>query len=170
MRSHRKQTCIAVAGVVAVFAACAAPTSDNTSTSSGNATVVSHGGVVRDNVSLVDRLRREGLTVEPIGTIVRPFLRPRGTQLRLSGSGLTSSVVLESYNYDSTDLQTNAATAAVQDAARVAPDGSPKTGPRDWQGPAHFFRADRVVVLYVGSDRGVLSLLTHLLGSQFAGA
>ena len=39
----------------------------------------------------------------------------------------------------------------------------------DWVAPPHFFLKGRVVVIYVGSDTGIVSLLTNVLGSQFAG-
>ena len=34
---------------------------------------------------------------------------------------------------------------------------------------AHFFKAGRVLVLYVGDDKIVLNLLKGILGEQFAG-
>lgn len=33
----------------------------------------------------------------------------------------------------------------------------------------HFYKAGRIIVLYVGSDETVLGLLEEILGSQFAG-
>jgi len=38
-----------------------------------------------------------------------------------------------------------------------------------YKGEPHFFRKERVLVLYTGEDKAVLNLLTHLLGPQFAG-
>ena len=38
-----------------------------------------------------------------------------------------------------------------------------------WIAPPHFFRKERVIVLYLGTDAKVLAVLTELLGAQFAG-
>ncbi len=129
----------------------------------------SHGGPVRDHVSFVDSLRAAGYMVEPLSDVQRPFLRPKGTLLRISGGDVTSPAELESYNYDDRDLGTNGAAAAQADAAQIQPDGQPKTGPVVWPAPPHFFLSERVLVIYVGSDPTVLARLTDLLGPQFAG-
>ena len=36
--------------------------------------------------------------------------------------------------------------------------------------PPHFYRQSRLIVLYVGSDRAIMTLLEGLLGPQFAGS
>src|SRR6266498_2391794 len=72
--------------------------------SSGSA--VSHGGPVRDHVSLVDKLRARGVKVDVRESVHQPFLRPAGTVLGLSGAGITKPAVIQSYNYDETDLGT----------------------------------------------------------------
>ena len=106
---------------------------------------------------------------EPLADVQRPFLRPKGTLLRLSGGDLAAPAEVESYNYDDRDLDTNGAAAAQADAAQIQPDGQPKTGSVAWPAPPHFFLKERVLVLYVGSDPTVLARLTDLLGPQFAG-
>lgn len=136
----------------------------------GPATGESHGGKVRDHVSLVDQLRAKGVTVNIAGTASQPFLRPTGTRLRLTGGTLGGAAEVESYNYDSTDLGDDGAQVAKDDASGIAADGTPNKGPAQWTGPVHFYRADRVIVLYVGSDPATTKLLTELLGPQFAGA
>ena len=40
--------------------------------------IVSHGGPVKDYVSLVDNLRAAGATVDPAGTVSQPFFAPQG--------------------------------------------------------------------------------------------
>jgi hypothetical protein len=56
-------------------------------------------------------------------------------------------------------------------AATVSPDGY-EIGRAivDWIGPPHFYRGTRIIVLYVGSDPGTLSLLEAALGPAFAGS
>jgi len=124
----------------------------------------SHGGPVQDQVSLIDALRSKNVTVDISGTVSQPFLSPQsGTSVRLSGGPLTSAANLQLFEYGSPS-------AASADANRISPDGSgTATTKISWVGPPHFFLKGRMMVLYVGSDSAVLSLLQSVLGSQFAG-
>ncbi|WP_412542954.1 hypothetical protein R8Z50_10870 [Longispora sp. K20-0274] len=150
--------------VAAGMAGCAgsgpegAPKGEPSSTS----TVVSHGGKVVDHVSLVDSLRQHGVTAEVVGKAEQPFLRGTGTRLKLSGGGIAGSAEIQSYDYD-------AAATISEDASALEADGTPKLSKILWNEPPHFYRAERVLVLYVGSDAAVTKLLTDALGPQFAG-
>jgi len=124
-----------------------------------------------DQTNFADRLRGEGFVVERVAEATEPFLRTVGARLRLSGGTLTQSTELQIYTYADPAL-------AADDAARVQPDtsvkwtepnGNVKTISFAWVAPPHFFRRERVLVLYTGTDRAVLTLLTDLLGAQFAG-
>jgi len=123
--------------------------------------VSSHGGPVRDHVSLVDNLRGRGLTVIPESSISQPFLHGDGTVLAVSGAGIAATRI-QSFEYGSAD-------AAAADAATFSPDGNPRGFMVDWIAPPHLFRTGRVLVIYNGTDRNLISLLTDLLGPQFAG-
>ena len=120
---------------------------------------------MQDQVSLIDALRSKNATVDISGTVSQPFLNPQsGTTVRLSGAGLGSPADLQLFEY-------GAASAASTDAQRISPDGSgTATSKITWIAPPHFFLKGRVMVLYVGHDSAVLSLLESLLGSQFAGS
>ena len=65
---------------------------------------------------------------------------------------------------------------AERQAHQVSPDGHDiQTGSTsiahvDWIAPPHFYRQSRLIVLYVGSDRGIMTLLEGRLGAQFAGS
>ena len=146
------------AAVVLLVVACSAPTP-----------VVSHGGPVKDHVSFVDALRAKGLTVAIVESVEQPFLRGKGTTLRVSGGSLTQAAELQSFNYDDTDLRTDGLKAATEDASQIEPTGNPKTMRINWIAPPHFFRKERVIVIYLGSDASALAVLTELLGPQFAG-
>ena len=124
----------------------------------------SHGGPVQDQVSLIDALRSKNVTVDISGTVSQPFLSPQsGTTVRLSGGPLTTPADAQLSEYGS-------ASAASADAKRISPDGFGVGATHvDWVAPPHFFLKGRVMVLYVGSDPAVLSLLQSLLGLQFAG-
>ena len=124
-----------------------------------------------DQSGFADQLRGKGLTVERIAEASQPFLRTFGARLRLSGGVLAQPTELQAYTYDDPAL-------AVEDAARVQPDTSARWTEPDgnvrtisfaWAAPPHFFRRERMLVLYVGTDPAALALLTDLLGAQFAG-
>lgn len=125
----------------------------------------SHGGPVQDQVSLIDALRSKNLTVVISGTLSQPFLSPRsGTTVRLSGGRLTTVADLQLFEYGS-------ASAAEADARQIRADGSgTATTIVDWVAPPHFFLKGRVLVIYVGNDPAVVSLLSSVLGGQFAGS
>jgi len=134
---------------------------------------VSHSGPVRDHVSFVDNLKARGFTVEPIGqTRVVPLDVP-ATGLAVSGGALRGRAVMLSFAYDDTDLGRDGQRAAEEDAREIS-DGARVTNTTDAvplpSGPAHFYRRERVIVLYVGADVEMLRVLVDLFGPQFAGA
>ncbi len=129
----------------------------------------SHGGAVRDHVSLVDNLRADGYNVDPVQDVQQPFVRARGTLLRISGADLSAPADVQSFNYDDRDVGTDGLAAAQADAAQIQPNGQPKTMSVTWTGPPHFFHKERVIVIYVGNDSQLLRELSKLLGPQFAG-
>lgn len=132
-------------------------------TPEGSPAAVSHGEPVADQVSVVDALRADGLTVGVAGPLQQPFLQPQaGTVLRISGGSVAAPAEIQVYEYAD-------AGAAAADAAQIGPDGNPRTAIIEWIAPPHFFRIGRVIVLYVGNDPAVLDALPHLLGPQFAG-
>ncbi len=64
--------------------------------------------------------------------------------------------------------------AANADAAHLSPDGGTfsrdhSVSISDWVIPPHFYKKDRLIVLYVGRDSQLRAPLTRLLGPQFAG-
>lgn len=67
------------------------------------------------------------------------------------------------FEYDSAE-------AMEADASLVAADGgSIGTTMITWVAAPHFFKAGRIIVLFVGDDAETLAQLQSLLGSQFAG-
>lgn len=153
-----------------LLAACGAPGTGGPGGGGGPAnaspspspSTVSHGGPVRDHVSFVDALRGQGLRVEILGTVSQVYFEPEGTRLGVSGGAIVGTAEVQSYNYKTV-------AAARADAEQLGPDGNPSTTMITWIGPAHFYRKERVIALYVGDDGAVTSVLTSLLGPQFAG-
>lgn len=131
----------------------------------GTGPAQSHGGPVQDQVSLIDTLRGRNLTVDISGTVSQPFLHPQsGTTVRLSGGALTTPADLQLFEYST-------ASAARADAGRISSDGTETATTKiNWVAPPHLFMKGRVMVIYVGSDPAVLSVLRDVLASQFAGS
>ena len=119
--------------------------------------VVSHGGPVKDYVSFIDNLRAKGATVEPAGEVEQPFFSVKGNIIKVNGEDV------QVFEYPSAD-------AAKKEADTVGPDGSSfPTIQISWIAPPHFYRTEKIIVLYVGSTRSSKDLLESLLGKQFAG-
>ena len=133
----------------------ASPTGEPTVTHSPG--VASHGNPIGGHVELVDALRAAGATVEPSGPVTQAFFTPEGYILKVNGADV------QDFEYESEE-------AMEGEAAQVAPDGgSIGTTMVTWVDVPHFYKAGRIIVLYVGSDAEVLSLLESVLGPQFAG-
>ena len=131
--------------------------------------IASHGGSVKDHVSFVDALRGKNYLVAIVGPVDQPFLRGKGTVLRVSGANLKQAAELQSFNYDDTDLKADGPKAADEDTSQIERDGNPKMMHINWTAPPHLFRSERVIAIYLGSDANMLAVLTELLGRQFAG-
>lgn len=160
---------VAGGSVMETSGASGAGTVKTEGTQTGGVSAQSGGGPVNDQVSFVDHLRGRGYKVEIAGAVEQPFLRVKGTTLRISGKGIQQPADVQSYNYDDTDLGTDGLKAAEEDAQQLGPDGNPRTSMITWVAPPHFFRKQRLIVLYVGDDAAVTTLLTDALGPQFAG-
>ena len=150
---------IAIAGC-----ASAAPTPTLVSASAtGEPTVTlppgtaSHGNPIGGHVELVDALRAAGATVEPSEPVTQAFFTPEGNIIKVNGADV------QVFEYESAEAMEN-------EASQVAPDGgSIGTTMVTWVDTPHFYKAGRIIALYVGSDQAVVDLLEQVLGPQFAG-
>jgi hypothetical protein len=114
-------------------------------------------GAVEDYDSLVDSLRASGATVEPAGEIVQDFFLVRGHVIEVNGEDV------QVFEYSDEEVMEG-------DAALVSPDGSSiGTSLPFWVESPHFYKAGRIIVLYVGENEEVMNLLESVLGPQFAG-
>ena len=119
--------------------------------------IVSHGGPVLDYVSLIDTLRAGGAKVDPNGSITQPFFTPVGAAIKVNGSDVQVFEYADNASADSS-------------AAKVAPDGgSVGTSMVSWMDAPHFYKAGKIIVLYVGSDANITGVLIKAAGPQFAG-
>jgi hypothetical protein len=64
------------------------------------------------------------------------------------------------------------------DAARISADGSEIAAAEEgnaapnivnWTGSPHFFQWDNILILYVGENSDIVTLLTQTVGDPFAG-
>lgn len=120
------------------------------------------GGPADDPVAaLIEDLEAAGVEAARAGTLFQPFLTGQGHVLRARDETVQVFVYPD-------------ARAAEREAERISPDGSTVTGAGTatmvtWIATPHFFRRNRVIVLYVGDEVTVLAALEAVLGRQFAG-
>jgi hypothetical protein len=109
--------------------------------------------------SLVRALQQQGVTVNRAGSLPRsshPFLSVNAQLLQVNGADV------QVFEYAS-------ATQADADASKVSPTGSPIGQSQvSWMDTPHFYKRDRVIVLYVGHSADVLRTLESVLGEPFA--
>jgi hypothetical protein len=103
------------------------------------------------------------LSTEPIAAL--DILSIPGSTIFVNGEEL------QVYVYDNTE-------DAMTDAARISADGSEiaaaeegNTAPNivNWTGSPHFFQWDNILILYVGENSDIVTLLTQTVGDPFAG-
>ena len=121
----------------------------------------SDSGKVDDYASLIDNLRSAGAVVEPRGEVAPDFLSAKRLVISVNDSNV------QVWQYDD-------AAAAVAEAALISPDGySVRTATKvksvDWIAPPHFYKAGKLILLYVGESEAVTVVLDKVLGLQFAG-
>ncbi len=118
---------------------------------------VSRSSPVTDYVSLIDNLRQAGATVEPAGEMTQPFFAVTGNIIVVNGGDV------QVFEYADVDT-------AEAEAELVSPDGSSVgTSMIGWVATPHFYKTDRLIVLYVGDSEAVTDALEAVLGQQFAG-
>lgn len=112
---------------------------------------------VEDKAGLIDALQASGSTVEMGEPISQAFFSPEGNIIKVNDADI------QVFEYESAE-------AMESEASQVAPDGgSIGTSMVAWVDTPHFYKTGRMIVLYVGSDETILSLLEKALGPQFAG-
>lgn len=133
--------------------ACAQANPSNSSTGGSTRPEI----VVEDQASLLLALEQAGASAEAVDTVEQVFFAPQGSIIAVNG------VDVQVFEYESGQ-------AMEAEAALVAPDGgSIGTNMVTWIDAPHFYKAGRIIVLYVGSDPATIELLESLLGPQFAG-
>lgn len=112
---------------------------------------------VEDKASLIATLQASGATVEMGEPVSQAFFSPEGSIIKVNDADV------QVFEYENVEAMEN-------EASQVAPDGgSIGTSMVTWVHTPHFYKAGRIIVLYVGSDQTVLDFLEKVLGPQFAG-
>ncbi len=112
---------------------------------------------VNDLESFLAALRAAGANVEAVGLITQPFFPVEGQAIQVNGADV------QVFEFPT---ETDARSAASQ----ISPDGgSAGTTMINWMATPHFYQAGKLIVLYVGDDSSITTLLTSVLNAQFAG-
>jgi len=113
---------------------------------------------VRDFDSLVEALLEAGATVVVAGDVSQPFFSVHGQVVEVNGGDV------HVFQYESR-------AAATEEAALISADGyTIGTSPVTWVERPYFYKAGRLIVLYVGDDDvAVAAALEEVLGPSFAG-
>lgn len=112
---------------------------------------------VTDYASLITSLEAAGAAVIPGETLSQPFFDVTGQIMRVNGEDVQV--------FEFADEAT-----AEMAASQISPDGSSTpTMMITWMATPHFYRSGRVIVVYVGENEGITSLLEAMIGPQFAG-
>lgn len=144
-----------LSGLLLVFTLIASGCGNAPNASAANASPESV--MVEDQASFVAALEAAGATVEDSEPVSQVFFSPEGNIIKVNGADV------QVFEYPNAEAMQN-------EASQVAPDGgSIGTNMVMWMDAPHFYKAGRIIVLYVGSDEAVLSLLEQVLGPQFAG-
>lgn len=103
-------------------------------------------------------LRAMGFSdVTATGTVSHPFFPVEGTRFSVIGRDM------ETFEFESKEEADKA-------AASISPDGMTIDGkPAGWKASPHFFRSDKVLVVYIGDEPEMKASIERALGRQFAG-
>lgn len=110
---------------------------------------------------LVGDLRQQGVTVSTAGNEPRdsfPFFSVQAKRLRVNGDDV------HVFEYTTEAIATS-------EASTVAPSGTPiGTTQATWISPPRFYKRERFILLYVGTNTAVVRALEAVFGNRFAGA
>jgi len=112
---------------------------------------------VEDKASFIASLQASNATAEIGDTVIQDFFTPEGNIIKVN------RLDVQVFEYETAEVME-------AEASQVAPDGgSVGTSMMMWVDTPHFYKAGRIIVLYLGSDQAILDLLEQVLGPQFAG-
>jgi len=142
-----------------ILSGCSTSTAVATNSAPESSTAVPpESPTVEDQVSLIKAIQSAGATAEVVDTISQPFFTPEGVFVTIN-----DEEDIQVFEYKDAQTMEN-------EASQVAPDGgSVGTSMMMWVDEPHFYKAGRIIVLYIGSTPTILDLLDRVMGSQIAG-
>lgn len=106
---------------------------------------------------LVDTLETANYNIDDLGRISQPIFSAEGSQIQVSGENL------QIFEFPSVS-------SALQATRQTSGDGLTIDGqPFQWVSTPHFYHEGRFIVLYIGDDFDLITLLESVFGVQFAG-
>ena len=152
----KERIIVAVVAVAILLGGC----SGSKSPTAGPDPVTSPPSGRPQTMAFVTSLRAHGATpqiIEEMRAESFPFFAARATRLDVQGENVYV------FEYGST-------VEAEVEARRISPDGSEIGATKvDWISDPHFYRSDRLIVLYVGRSADLRRLLGDVAGTQIAG-
>ena len=113
--------------------------------------------IVEDKASFLASLQASNAIAEIADSVTQDFFSPEGSIIKVNGQDI------QVFEYENKE-------AMEGEASQVAPGGgSIGTSMVTWMDVPHFYKAGRIIVLYIGSDKTTLNLLEKVIGPQFAG-
>jgi len=110
---------------------------------------------ITNYTSLNAALRDRGLSPFPAGSANVAFMSIAGIKAKVGSEFL---FVFE-YREDA---------SATADAEKIQPDGTVAGDTTVWKAVPHFYRSNRVIVIYDGTDATLLQTLSEVMGPPFA--
>ena len=122
-------------------------------------------GPVEDYVSLVDKLRAAGATVDPAGTVSADYFAPEGLVLTANAGRVET---FEFATTEEANVVAKGVSATGSSIVTTMADGTESATMILWVAPPHFYKAGKLIVIYVGGDSDVIDALQEAMGPQFA--
>ena len=119
-----------------------------------------------DYVSLVEDLRAAGATVDPAGTVAGSPFAPQTQLLTVNGEDIRA---YEFGSAEKADAGAEGVSASGSSIVTTFADGTGISTMVTWVESPHFYKAGKLIVLYVGCDSDVIDVLQETMGPQFAG-
>ena len=94
------------------------------------------------------------------------YFAPQGQVLTVNGEDIQA---FEFGSAEEADAAAGGVSATGSSIVTTMADGTQKASMVTWVEPPHFYRAGKLIVLYVGCDGDVIDVLRETVGPQFAG-
>ena len=121
---------------------------------------------VTDYTTLLRYLRDSSVSIAEEGAIDEEFLDIVGKKVAVNES------TIQVYEYANVEAMESEASWVSSDGFSIRKEkegGIWEICHVNWIASPHFYKAGRIIVIYVGEDNSIISLLENALGTQFAG-